>query len=315
MTETSAHSALYRKHILGVDQFDPELLAEIFPLSVSMLERVDRHDPTLRDILAGYLLIVFFYEASTRTSCSHEAAMKRLGGEVIVRENIQFSSVSKGETLEDTIRTFAQYGDIIALRHYDVGSVERASKVCDVPIINAGDGTGEHPTQALLDVFTIRSEMKNIESLKVVFVGDLKHGRTVHSLSRLIASRYGTRIGCYAPESLRMSNELRAELGRQTIVEEYETFEQAIAEADVLYVTRIQQERMPQVEYDRVKGMYILTPELMQHAKERMIVMHPFPRKGEIDSRVDLDPRAAYFRQAKNGLAVRMALLKLVLAG
>jgi aspartate carbamoyltransferase len=240
--------------------------------------------------------------------------MERLGGSVIPINEVRYSSVAKGESLPDTIRTLECYADVIVLRHPEVGASAMAAQYSRKPIINAGDGVGEHPTQALLDLFTIVSELGQVDGLTVTMLGDLKYGRTVHSLARLL-SLYDVRINYISPEALRMPAEIIAELNEKGIPqEEFDTLEPVISHSDVLYVTRVQKERFDdQSEYESVKGAYVITPQIMSQARDRMILMHPLPRVGEISMEVDSDPRAAYFRQMEYGLYVRMALLAMVL--
>jgi len=222
--------------------------------------------------------------------------------------------VTKGESLPDTIRTLESYADVIVLRHPEVGASQVAAEYARKPIINAGDGVGEHPTQALLDLYTIRSELGILDGLHVAMVGDLRYGRTVHSLARLLCL-YDVRMTFVAPELLRLPldvlNDIRS-CGRP-VAESYNV-QDAISDVDVLYVTRVQRERFAdQAQYEAVKDFYVITPELMEEAKERMIVMHPLPRVNEISYSLDNDPRAAYFRQMENGMYIRMALLAAVL--
>lgn len=239
--------------------------------------------------------------------------MKRLGGEVVSINNIKSSSVSKGESLEDTIRTLQSYCDAVVLRHPEVGSAERATQVAKVPIINAGDGAGEHPTQALLDAFTIVSEFDHLDDLTIAMAGDLRHGRTVHSLTRLL-KQFTVKLLFVSPESLTMPAEVLKDLPHETPYSEHRTLEEVIDRVDVLYMTRIQRERFADpAHFDEVKDSFCVTPDLMKRAKRKMVVMHPLPRVNEIDPQVDYDPRAAYFRQMQNGLYVRMALLAMVL--
>ena len=240
--------------------------------------------------------------------------MERLGGSVIPINEVKYSSVSKGESLVDTVRTLECYADVIVLRHPEVGSAAIAAKAARKPVINAGDGIGEHPTQALLDAFTIREELGHLDGLTVTLLGDLKHGRTVHSLSRLL-SLYKIKLNYVAPEILRMPPALIEELNAKKVEQaEYTTLDACLPETDVLYVTRVQKERFTdEAVYESVKGAYVIDPKVLKVAKERMIVMHPLPRVGEISMEVDDDPRAAYFRQMEYGLYVRMALLAMVL--
>jgi carbamoyl-phosphate synthase/aspartate carbamoyltransferase/dihydroorotase/carbamoyl-phosphate synthase/aspartate carbamoyltransferase len=300
--------------ILSVDQFDRDTLSYIFTRSREMQELVERVGGC--DLLKGYVLACLFYEPSTRTSASFIAAMERLGGGIIpITQGVQFSSVSKGESLPDTIRTLEQYADLIVLRHPEIGSAQLAADYASVPVINAGDGTGEHPTQALLDLFTIRQELGRVDGLKVAMVGDLRNGRTVHSLTRLLMQYDDISLRFVSPETLRLPMTLMNEIiDRGIKVRETPDVADVIENADVLYVTRIQKERFGDPkQYEEVKDCYEITTELMTHAKKDMVIMHPLPRVGEIHYRVDDDPRAAYFRQVKNGMYVRMALLAAVL--
>lgn len=299
--------------ILSVAQFDREKLEYIFGRAREMREMTERVGAT--DLLKGAILTCLFYEPSTRTSSSFIAAMERLGGSVIpITQGVQFSSVSKGETLADTVRTLEQYSDVIVLRHPELGSAEVAAEYASIPVINAGDGPGEHPTQALLDLFTIQEELGTIDGLKVAMVGDLRYGRTVHSLTRLLL-QYDVSLRFVSPELLRLPLTLMNEVidAGKNVRETHDAAE-VIENADVLYVTRVQKERFTDLaQYEEVKGQYEITPHLLERAKERMIIMHPLPRVGEIHYAVDHDPRAAYFRQVKNGMYIRMALLAAVL--
>lgn len=299
--------------ILSVSQFDKEMLDYIFTRSAEMRELVNRVGSA--DLLKGHVLTCLFYEPSTRTSASFIAAMERLGGSVIpITQGVQFSSVSKGETLADTIRTLEQYSDVIVLRHPEIGSAQTAAEYAEVPVLNAGDGAGEHPTQALLDLFTIKEELGHIDGLKVAMVGDLRNGRTVHSLTRLLM-KYDVSLRFVSPEILRLPLTIMNDVIDAKIdVRETHDVADVIENADVLYVTRVQKERFSDLaQYEEVKGQYEITADLMKRAKEKMVVMHPLPRVGEIHYHVDSDPRAAYFRQVKNGMYVRMALLAAVL--
>lgn len=306
-------NGLTNQDIISVSQFDTAKLDYIFARAHEMREMVERVGAV--DLLKGRVLACLFYEPSTRTSASFIAAMERLGGAVIpITQGVQFSSVSKGETLADTIRTLEQYADVIVLRHPEIGSAQVAADYASVPIINAGDGAGEHPTQALLDLFTIKEELGRLDGLKIAMVGDLRNGRTVHSLVRLLL-QYKVSLRFVAPEILRLPLTLMNEV-IDTGLDVRETHDVAdvIENADVLYVTRVQKERFTDLaQYEEVKDQYEITPELMAKAKSKMIVMHPLPRVGEIHYAVDSDPRAAYFRQVKNGMYIRMALLAAVL--
>ena len=306
-------NGLTGQDILSVKQFDREKLAYVFGRAHEMRELVERVGSC--DLLRGHVLACLFYEPSTRTSASFIAAMERLGGGVIpITQGVQFSSVSKGESLPDTIRTLEQYADVIVLRHPQLGSSQVAADYARVPVINAGDGAGEHPTQALLDLFTIQEELGQIDGLKIAMVGDLRYGRTVHSLTRLLL-QYDVSLRFVSPEILRLPLVLMNEvIDRGLKVRETHDVADVIENADVLYVTRVQKERFSDLaQYEKVQDMYEITPELMRQAKDKMVVMHPLPRIGEIHYAVDDDPRAAYFRQVRNGMYVRMALLAAVL--
>ncbi len=302
----------YGKDIITVDQFDRESLTYIFDVAHEMEVMVERIGAF--DLLKGKILANLFYEPSTRTSSSFTAAMERLGGSVIPINEVKYSSVSKGESLPDTVRSLECYADVIVLRHPEKGASASAAQYARKPIINAGDGTGEHPTQALLDLFTIIEELGQVDGKTITMVGDLKYGRTVHSLSRLL-SLYDVKLNYVAPEIVAMPVEITAEIDAKGIPQDaHNNLENCLAETDVLYVTRIQKERFESVaDYDLAKAGYIITPETLFDAKEKMIVMHPLPRVGEISMEVDEDPRAAYFRQMEYGVYVRMALLAMVL--
>jgi aspartate carbamoyltransferase catalytic subunit len=301
------------KDIISVSQFNRDLLNYIFARSDEMRHMVESVGAC--DLLHGNILSCLFYEPSTRTSASFIAAMERLGGSVIpITQGVQFSSVAKGESLPDTIRTLEQYSDAIVIRHPEVGSAQVAADYANIPVLNAGDGAGEHPTQALLDLFTIQEELGQIDNLKISMVGDLRNGRTVHSLIKLL-SHYNVSIRLVSPDILRLPLAIMNDLiDRNVEVRETNDVADVIENADVLYVTRVQKERFTDMtQYDEVKNLYEITPDLMKRAKKEMVVMHPLPRVGEIHSAVDHDPRAAYFRQVKNGMYVRMALLAIVL--
>lgn len=308
----NTNNGFYGQDIISVRQFDREKLAYIFGLAEEMRHMVQQIGSA--DLLRGRVLANLFYEPSTRTSSSFMAAMQRLGGAVIPINEVRYSSVTKGESLPDTVRTLECYADVIVLRHPEVGSAQIAADYATKPIINAGDGTGEHPTQALLDLFTIQEQLGRIDGLTVAMVGDLKYGRTVHSLTRLL-SLFGTRLRFVSPEVLRMPAELLNEVRAKGMeFSEHSDVAEIIGEADVLYVTRVQRERFDDQDlYERVKDCYVITPQLLRGAKERMIVMHPLPRVSEISYDVDKDPRAAYFRQMENGMYIRMALLAAIM--
>jgi aspartate carbamoyltransferase catalytic subunit len=311
--EPKFKNGFYQKDVLSVDQFNNENLSYIFSRAEEMDEMVAQIGSC--DLLKGYNLACVFYEPSTRTSSSFIAAMERLGGTTIpITQGIQYSSVSKGESLVDTMLTLEKYSDLIVLRHPEIGSAAQAAKYASVPIINAGDGAGEHPTQALLDLYTIRKELGHIDGLKVAMLGDLRYGRTVHSLTKLLMS-YDVSLRYVSPDTLRLPLNIMNDLiNNGKDVREFDRVENVIEDADVLYVTRIQKERFTDMAlYEEVKNYFEITTDLMEKAKSKMIVMHPLPRVGEIHYNVDKDPRAAYFRQVRNGMVVRMALLAAVL--
>ena len=299
--------------IISVSQFSRENLEHLFAVAEEMRATVKSQGAT--DLLRGAVLACLFYEPSTRTSSSFIAAMSRLGGTVIpITQGVQFSSVSKGESLPDTIRTLESYADLIVIRHPEMGSAQISADYARKPVINAGDGAGEHPTQALLDIFTIKEELGRLDGLNVGMVGDLRYGRTVHSLARLLCL-YDVRFNFVSPEILRLPLDVMNEIRDHglPVTETYDVAE-IVSDVDVLYVTRVQKERFADIaHYEEVQDLYMITPELMEQAKERMVVMHPLPRVGEISYHVDTDPRAAYFRQMENGMYIRMALLAVVL--
>ena len=303
----------YGKDILSVKQFSRPDLDDIFAVAHEMRAMVERVGTF--DLLKGKILANLFYEPSTRTSSSFMAAMKRLGGAVIPISEVKYSSVAKGESLPDTVRTLGCYADVIVIRHPEVGSAALAAEFSRKPVINAGDGVGEHPTQALLDTFTIREELGRLDNISVTMLGDLKYGRTVHSLARLLTQFHNIKLNYVSPDILRMPRDVMEEVEAKGIPQgEHTTLGRVLAKTDVLYVTRVQRERFEDpADYEKVKGAYVINPEVMKPAKEKMIVMHPLPRVTEISMDFDDDPRAAYFRQMEYGLYVRMALLAMVL--
>ena len=303
----------YGKDIISVKQFSRDDLEYVFGVAHEMRGMVERIGTF--DLLKGKILANLFYEPSTRTSSSFTAAMERLGGSVIPINEVKYSSVTKGETLSDTVRTLECYADVIVLRHPETGSAAIAAKAARKPVINAGDGIGEHPTQALLDTFTIVEELGRLVNLNVTMLGDLKYGRTVHSLARLLSSFNGIKLNYVSPEILRMPQAVMDEVAEKNVPQaEYSSLEEILPDTDVLYVTRVQKERFEDsAEYEKVKGAYVIDPDVMKPAKQDMIVMHPLPRVTEISMDFDDDPRAAYFRQMEYGLYVRMSLLAMVL--
>ena len=302
-------------HIIKAKQFiDKAILDKIFS-HADEFERLDKEN-SLPQLLTGKVLASLYYEPSTRTRFSFESAMLKLGGQVISTESAgHFSSVSKGESLSDTIRIIGGYADVIVMRHNIVGSALTASKVSPVPLINAGDGIGEHPTQALLDVYTIHKEFGRISDLSVAMVGDLLYGRTVHSLVTMLSKQPGITVYLVSPPQLRIPEKYK-EILKENNIEFEETYDLAkvLDKVDIFYMTRIQKERFSdKTAYEKLKGCFVVDKEIIKGMSDGAIIMHPLPRVDEISPDVDSDKRAAYFRQARNGLYLRMALLKLVL--
>ncbi|TVY19993.1 Protein pyrABCN [Lachnellula arida] len=308
------HSPFKNQHVLSVNQFSRQDLHLLFTVAQEMRLGVQREG--VLSILKGRLLCTLFYEPSTRTSASFDAAMQRLGGRTIAIST-EHSSTQKGETLADTVRTLGCYGDAVVLRHPDENSMQIAAKFSPVPIINGGNGSKEHPTQAFLDLFTIREELGTVKGLTITFTGDLKYGRTVHSLVKLL-QYYDVNIQLVSPAALSLPSEIlnliKSKPG-QLLIESTELTPDIIVRSDVLYCTRVQKERFKDIEeYERLKDSFIISNETLRSAKSTMVVMHPLPRNNEIGEEVDFDQRAAYFRQMRYGLYCRMALLALVMA-
>ncbi|MGA2628662.1 MAG: aspartate carbamoyltransferase [Terriglobia bacterium] len=301
-------------HLVEAQQFDLATMLHLFEVAEKMEQVVARGG--INDY-HNRIMATLFYEPSTRTRFSFETAMHRLGGHVISTENAaEFSSVAKGETLEDTIRILNGYADVIVIRHKEVGSAKRAAAVSRVPIINAGDGAGQHPTQALLDLYTIRKEIGKIDTLSIAMVGDLAQGRTVRSLTYLLSKFKDVTLFFVAPPLLKMKEDILEHLRERHVPYVEETdLNKVLPQVDVVYQTRIQKERFGDriADYEACRGVYILDGDSLRRMKPKAIIMHPLPRLEEISMDVDGDSRAAYFRQAQNGLYVRMALLTQVL--
>jgi aspartate carbamoyltransferase catalytic subunit len=301
-------------HVVESQQFDRPLLEQVMKIAEAMEGVVDGGGS---DELHGRVMATLFYEPSTRTRLSFEAAMLRLGGGVMGTESAgQFSSVAKGETLEDTIRIVSGYCDVLVLRHFEVGASKRAAAVSPVPVINAGDGPGQHPTQALLDLYTIRKERGRVDGLRIAMVGDLANGRTVRSLSYLLSKFDDVHLTFVAPPAVAMGSDIKSHLQERGIeYRETEDLDGVLPEVDVVYQTRIQKERFADRmdEYRRVSGVYVMDAASLSRMRADAVLMHPLPRVDEIREEVDADPRAAYFRQARNGLFIRMALLRMLL--
>lgn len=297
------------RDIISLRDFSREEIDYVLEIAEAM-ESIAK---TGSDMLKGKILATLFFEPSTRTRLSFEVAMQRLGGSTIGFAEAEIASVKKGENLADTVRVVQNYADVIALRHPLEGAARLAAEFADVPVINAGSGAEEHPTQALLDLYTIRKEKNRIDGLNVALVGDLRYGRTVHSLAYAL-SMYNVKLFLVSPESLRMREEVLRSIKDKIDVEERASVEEIVPEVDVLYVTRIQRERFPDpAEYAKVKGSYKIDLEVLKNAKEDLIILHPLPRVDEISAEVDNTPYAKYFQQVWNGIVVRMALLALIL--
>jgi aspartate carbamoyltransferase catalytic subunit len=301
------------KHILDVGQFSRAELEALFTEADSM-ERLIAHGGSRA--LGGRVMATLFYEPSTRTRLSFEAAMIRLGGAMLSVENATASSSAvKGETIEDTVRIVQNYADLIVLRHYEAGASHRAAAVATVPIVNAGDGKREHPTQALLDIYTIRQEVGRLDGLTVGIVGDLAHGRAANSLAHCLMRFRDIRLYLIAPPELQFDDDMMAELRTGGLeVAQVTRLEEVAGELDVVYMTRVQRERFeaPSL-YERLRGSYGIDPAMLRRLKNTAVILHPLPRLDEIHPEVDNDPRAAYFRQARHGLTIRMALIYHVL--
>ena len=297
------------RDIISIEDFSREEIDYILDESTKMEQVASKSS----DLLAGKILATLFFEPSTRTRLSFEAAMLKLGGSTIGFAEIESASVKKGENLADTIRTVENYADVIALRHPLDGAAKLAAEYSKVPIINGGSGSEEHPTQALLDLHTIKKEKGKIDKLKIAMVGDLRYGRTVHSLAYAL-SMYDVELHLVSPDSLRMRREVLRSVQNKITVVETSSLEKTVPLVDVLYVTRIQRERFPDpAEYAKVRGVYKIDLKTLSSAKKDMIILHPLPRLDEISPEVDSTPQARYFQQVRSGIAVRMALLALVL--
>lgn len=304
--------SLKDKDILDGAQFSREEIDYVMALADDFRSQI-KNKPAV-DLMKGYVLATLFFEPSTRTRLSFETAMHRLGGNVIGFSSAESTSTAKGETLADTIRTVDQYADIIAMRHPQIGSAKEAAAVAEAPVLNGGDGAGQHPTQALLDLYTIKHERGKIDGTTIVLCGDLKNGRTVHAGVEMY-KHYNCKIILVAPEELKMPEALVKKLRDHGVqVEETTNLEAALAKGDVLYMTRIQKERFADpAEYERLKNSYILTREMVERDNPQLTIMHPLPRVNEITTDVDSLPTAAYFRQVGNGVFIRMALIASVM--
>ena len=305
-------TSLKGKDILHGNQFSKKDINGLIRIASNFEKELKKKDSLT--LLKGKILATLFFEPSTRTRLSFETAMQRLGGGVISMASAEGSSAAKGETVADTARTVSQYADVIVIRHPRIGSAKEAADAASIPVINAGDGAGQHPTQALLDTYTIYKELGSLKNLVISMVGDLKNGRTVHALVELL-SLYKARLYFVSPEGLRMPEEITSNLKKKGIeIEETEDLEKAASESLLIYMTRIQKERFSDLtEYEKVKGQYVVDGEFLRKLKKKITILHPLPRVDEIRPEVDSYSGAAYFRQVRNGVFVRMALLAMVM--
>lgn len=295
---------LQGRHLLNSTDFSSD---ELFSL-IHLAEEIASNPSDFSESCRGKIMASLFYEPSTRTRLSFDAAMKRLGGSVIGFTDPIVSSHSKGESIEDTARTIENYSDIMVMRHPEPFTPHKLSHFLSIPLINAGDGSNQHPTQTLADLFTIFIYKNKLKGLKIGFCGDLKYGRTVHSLIKVMDRYQDNSFVCISPDNLKLPHDISKDIDSQ-IIEENQ-LEKAMEGLDILYMTRIQRERFPSIEeYEESKGCYILTQNKMKHAKEDAIILHPLPRVDEIHENVDRDKRAVYFNQAKAGMYMRMALI------
>ncbi|MDE2078963.1 MAG: aspartate carbamoyltransferase [Patescibacteria group bacterium] len=297
------------QHLIETQQFDREALQKLFDVATSY---EGKRDESLR----GKIMASLFFEPSTRTRLSFESAMMRLGGNVLSMENASVSSsATKGETIEDTIRIVDNYADLIVMRHPEAGAAARAAAVSEVPVVNAGDGAGQHPTQAFLDLYTISREIGRTDNFHIAFVGDLKYGRAARSLAYLLGKYDNVSMTFVSASALKMKDDIKDHLKEKGVqFNETEDIKEAMQHADVVYQTRVQQERFPsQEEYLKFKGAYVIDRDMADHMKDGAILIHPLPRAGEIAPEVDDSPHAVYFKQAGYGVLVRMALLKKLL--
>lgn len=296
------------KSLVSITDYTPEDYYRVLDIA----EEFEKN-PNQR-ILEGHVIASLFFEPSTRTRLSFESAIQRLGGRIVGFTEAKSSSVSKGESLKDTILTVGNYSDLIIMRHPIEGSARYASEVSTVPIVNAGDGANQHPTQCLLDLYSIRKTQGTLENLNICLVGDLKYGRTVHSLI-MAMSNFNPVFNFISPKSLKIPEEYKIFLRERNIkFYEHDEISDVISEADIMYVTRVQRERFSDpIEYEKVKNIYILRNEMLENTKDNLRILHPLPRVNEISTDVDDNPKAYYFTQALNGVYTRMAIISLIL--
>lgn len=304
---------LKKKDIVNIGDISNEDIFKVFENASKFKKKLSKEEKI--KTMDGKIMATLFFEPSTRTRLSFESAMHRLGGSVITVSEPKSSSASKGETVADTIRMASSYSDIIVMRHPMEGAARLASEFSSVPVINGGDGSGQHPTQTLLDLFTIWEKFGTFDGLHITMAGDLKYGRTVHSLIRAL-NRFDTTISLVSPESLEMPDHIISTLKNPEKVIKSTSLDNVLNSSDVFYVTRIQKERFVDLnDYAKVIGSYSFDSDTVSKMKETAMILHPLPRVDEINPEVDRDPRAAYFRQAENGVFVRMALVDMILGG
>lgn len=297
-----------KRSLVSINDFSKDEISRILDLAEEFEQK------PRQNLLSQKVIASLFFEPSTRTRLSFESAVQQLGGSIIGFSSAATSSVQKGETLKDTILTVANYSDLIVMRHHIDGAARWASEVSPVPIINAGDGANQHPTQCLLDLYSIRKTQGTLENLDIAFVGDLKYGRTVHSLS-IAMTMFNTRFHLVSPVELKLPSAVKRHIKEANLTyEQYTDFMEMMPKADIIYMTRIQRERFPDpLEYEKVKNAYILTKDMLEYSKNNMKVLHPLPRVNEITEDVDESPKAYYFQQALNGVYVRQALITYIL--
>jgi aspartate carbamoyltransferase catalytic subunit len=293
-----------KRSLVSIDDFSTEEILKVLDLAVEFEKQ------PIRKLLDGKVIATLFFEPSTRTRLSFESAINRLGGKIVGFSDASNSSVSKGETLHDTIKMVSSYSDLIVMRHPIEGSARFASEVASVPVINAGDGANQHPTQTMLDLYSIRKTQGKLEDLNIFLVGDLKYGRTVHSLM-MAMSRWNATFNFIAPEELKMPDEFKLYLDNMGLkYYEHTDFTDIISKADIIYMTRVQKERFSDpMEYEKVKNVYVLRNSMLKNTKPNMRILHPLPRVNEIHPDVDTNPKAYYFEQALNGVYTRQAIL------
>ena len=293
-----------KRSLVSIDDFSTEEILKVLDLAVEFEKQ------PVRKLLEGKIIATLFFEPSTRTRLSFESAINRLGGKIVGFSDSSSSSVSKGETLHDTIKMVSSYCDLIVMRHPIEGSARFASEVASVPVINAGDGANQHPTQTILDLYSIRKTQGKLDDLNIFMVGDLKYGRTVHSLM-MAMSRWNTTFNFIAPEELKMPDEFKLYLENMGLkYYEHSDFTDIISRADIIYMTRVQKERFSDpMEYEKVKNVYVLRNSMLENTKPNMRILHPLPRVNEIHTDVDSNPKAYYFEQALNGVYTRQAIL------